>query len=288
MKVFNSAGEVVYGPAQPLMFYQTPYSATAQGGPFIPDLGGQVTLQLTGAGQDDLVVWGGQNDGGQLVAGGIYMVQFQTSGPTGDPITLQVPVTVIRQQAISAVTIYNSAGELVRHFSTGLSSLTGLTLSQGSFVAGFGSVTLTTGALGSPTVAWDGLNDAGQAVAPGLYDIKVTKSAPGAADIQFSAWVQVLGASGRPLDGLVAGPNPLRPGDDALRLSMPNLPADATLKLGLYTVDGELVYAHGGAAAGTVSLPVRSSLASGIYVLVVEARTSALSQRRMIRVAVLR
>jgi hypothetical protein len=286
VKVFNSAGEQVYGPAQPLMFYETPYSAVALGGPFVPDLGGQVAIQLVGAGQYDQFAWAGQGDGGQLVAGGTYMVVFQTKDGTGATVSLQVAVTVLRQQVQSSVTIYNSAGELVRHFSTGLSILNGLTLSSNSLVVGHSGVTITTGAVGSPTVVWDGLNDAGQPVAAGLYDIKVTKTLPGAADTQYSAWVQVLKAAGSPLDGLVAGPNPLRGPAAALTLKLPNLSPQGQVKVGLYTLAGELVYGNS-MIGGTLVLPMHD-MANGIYLLAVDAQDGAVSQRKVMKIAVVR
>jgi hypothetical protein len=269
------------------MLYNTPYSAAAQGGAFVPDAGGTVTIKLAGAGQIDTFVWGGLNDGGQLVGSGTYLVQFSTQGPSGEAVMLQAPVTVLRQQSSSRLSIYNAAGELVRHFDSGLGAVSGLSLSAGTLVAGHGSLGISTGGAGSPSAAWDGLNDAGQPVTAGLYQVVVEKDQSGASSVRFGAWVQVLRAAGQPLAGLLVGPNPYCPCKGAMQVKLPNATAQAAVRLSLYNVSGELVVSHRGTGS-LLSLPVKPDLASGIYVLVIEAKDGDLAQRATKSVAVVR
>lgn len=287
MKVFNSAGELVYQPSGPLYFYHQPSSAVALGGPFVPDANGTASFQLLGAGQNNVVSWDGRNQGGQWVAGGTYQVVFQGQAPDGTSQTLVVTATVIRQQSASTLAIYNSAGELVRHFSISLTAVSGLVLSAQSLVPGKGSVGIQVSTSPTAAVSWDGLNDQGQRVAGGLYQVKLVKEDPGASSDQFSAWIQVINAPSSLLEGLAAGPNPVAAGQGSLEIRLPALDDTAQVQVGLYALDGELVEQN--AASGNLdTLPLPHGIAGGVYLLVVQARDHGLAERKVIKIAVIR
>lgn len=81
------------------------------------------------------------------------------------------------------VTIFNSAGEVVRHFFTGTSQnlLTGFAISSSSLAQGGGGVTLSFGGEiqgGGNSLVWLGTNDNGQPVSGGTYTIMVQTTDP--------------------------------------------------------------------------------------------------------------
>jgi hypothetical protein len=176
------------------------------------------------------------------------------------------------------VTIYNSAGEAVRHLHEYLSDpgpagLAGVTLTSAVIQPGATGGTIPTqlGILlsGGTTVIWDGRSDNGTVVTTGQYFVEVHVADGRGGDQQITHAVTVEGKNGQSGAGVVtAVPN-------ALSATNPTAIFNATgagvtqLKVRIYTTAGELVEDRLQGPSGVVSW-TPTDLASGLYFAVVE------------------
>jgi hypothetical protein len=286
--IYNSAGEEVYALPGDLGVWHPLCGVQSLDGPFVPDLGGSASFLLTGTGAS--FTWDGRNQNGQFVAGGTYSVVFQEPSAVGPPTLYTASATVIRTPSSSAIDIFNSAGEIVRHIPLNGTQPTSLDLAP-SFVPdpnGPG-LKISWGAGAADSTAWDGLNAQGQPVSSGVYRVSLVQQTPGAYSTVFSKDVTVIAAPSAPLDGLVVGPNPLRDADGGvIQLRLPGLQSGDPAHVGLYNLAGELV-AQSAGFGPQQELWVPSSLAGGVYLVAVEAHNAGgVSARRVLRIAVVK
>lgn len=282
LRIYNSAGEAVYAPDQPLLFYRQVTGAKALGSAFIPDEGGSLAVQLQGAGA--LWSWDGRNSGGQWVQSGAYTLVFTGGGDGGDPVSFSVAAQVLRSGASDSVDVFNSAGERVRHYPLRLGAVSGLKLSADRFVPGQ-SQDLGLDWGGSAGLAWDGRDDAGRKVASGLYEVRINKHEAGSGTLVLRASVLVLETPSALLAGALAGPSPLRRGQ-RLRLLAPALGASGRLKAVLYDLAGERVL-NGEGRGPALELPGTDALAGGAYVLAVEAEEDGTYEQKLLKLALI-
>jgi hypothetical protein len=251
---------------------------------FDPDEGGSVTVNLLGTGGAQCR-WNGFNAQGQKVASGAYTVSLVEASTTGGlPAQYSVGVTVLRS-VVGGVAIYNTAGELVRHFTSAVTELPFLALSARSFVAapGTAGLKIAWGEGGQESVSWDGRNDAGTFVAAGTYEIRVSQGV-GDQNLVKTGFVQVLETPASLLDGAEAAPNPVVGAN--LSVVLPGLGASDMVWGGVYSLAGAKV-----AQASALGSPLVFSvadLADGIYLVTLEARSAGdgAAERKMLKIAV--
>jgi hypothetical protein len=287
VRIYNSAGEEVYALAQDLGAYHVLSGVQAGGGPFVPDAGGSISYLLLGT--DNSFTWDGRNAAGQYVASGSYSVVFEQPSFSGPPALYTASATVLRAGTDSAVDIYNSAGERVRHFNVPLGQASYLRM-DATFVPDAASpgLKIRWGEAAAEQLLWDGLDERGQRVSSGVYQVRVTQVAAGASSTLYSAFVTVLEAPSEPLQGLVAAPNPLSPTDGAISVRAPSLGATGRMKVGLYNFAGELIV-QGSGVGPRLDLSLPTKLAGGVYLLVVEAQgADGASARKVLKAAVVR
>jgi hypothetical protein len=198
---------------------------------------------------------------------------------------LSESVEVINNQGENTLTIFNSAGEIVRHmvltdsYPRGIVDIeippsedvyaptfdsNGNNTSTPLNIKGFDSQGV------SHTISWDGKNDLGQPVASGTYVIQMLYVSGGGVKTVVSRTITVIQtASNITLAGAVLGPNPVMSGGQFIVISYPassNYQAVAQI----YTLSGELV-AKGidPGATGRVKIDV-SKLSGGIYLVELE------------------
>jgi flagellar hook assembly protein FlgD len=267
--VYNSAGELVATVAQNLACYVQPDGMQAVKQAFLPDSEDQGTFLLVGP---NLVEgWDGKNTNGQMVSSGAYVVQATVTDPFGKVKVMSTTLTVVRQDREVKVEVYNSAGELVKHFDqpvSGAGNSTGISLDKTHLGEGQ-SLNINYG-LGS--IPWDGANDSGQMVQSGEYLVKVTRSmGMGQTDV-FSQSVTVLEGAGNPLSSAQVLPNPSL-GSGPVTIVLAAGPSTSLkVRAEIYDLAGEKVASldNGGQASSISWDPGHS--ASGIYFIRLDAK----------------
>ena len=285
LAVYNSAGELVAVLAQGVLVSSGPTGGLVSGGVVDPDTGQPVVVAAYAT--QAPITWDGRNAGGQAVAGGSYLVLATLTDAWGKVTTFSVAVQVLRSPLGVEISVFNGAGERVRTLQTLDSpSAAQFTLSAGVLVVGGSSSVKVQ--MGGGSVAWDGTNDQGRPVSPGIYTIQALQWVALGHSMQLeSKAVQVLEPAGPgPLDALVAAPQPcslLGP----LRLAWPPLPG-ARLHWGLYTLAGQLtLQGSQDALLGGAELTWGAGrLANGVYLLDLRMDGPGLRpQRRLMKVA---
>jgi flagellar hook assembly protein FlgD len=251
IKVFNSSGEEVVLLAQDLPCYQQPSGLKTVTADFVPDAGGQGSVALLGPGT--VIAWDGRTGGGQEVSSGAYVIQAVIQDSFGHTSSFTTTLTVVRQDLDVHVEIYDSAGELVRHFTDVAASAgsSGVSLSSSDLVPG-GSLQIHYGSGSGDLVTWDGSGDNGRQVQSGTYLVKVTRhTGKGQVEV-FTSSVTVLqtGADGS-LNQVII-PNPF-PAGGTLILPLGAL-STSRVRADIYDLAGEKVASldNGGSAGALV------------------------------------
>jgi hypothetical protein len=302
LTIYNSAGEVV----------QTLYQGAAQNTPVLQLEGGAVfaaggpplvfvfsgALQGISNSGPTFIDWSGTNSSGQAVSSGVYQVALRETDSFGHTINQMEAVTVLSDQFSASLTVYNSAGEAVRHLATsGVES--GAVLKITSTVkaldpkSGLPSadafVLDLIGPTGTEQVLWNGLNDSGRAVAPGSYLIQwIRYPSDSGPVVETIGVVLVKGSADHELGSLHVVPQPWNSGP--LYVYFDALSPAESVRARLYTLSGELI-SETWAAGPEGRVPVKGgrTIASGVYLVEVSRlRDSQMEERQTVKFAVVR
>lgn len=293
LRVFNSAGELVGVAVDRQGSFSMPTSLRAEGSAFTPDGGGLGLVEAVGTGM--VLGWNGRNSAGQYVNSGAYTLVLETKDPFGVSTTFSATLSVIRAPQSLQVSIFNSAGERVRQFSsTAPAPATALPprLSSPGFVPkaeGGADLSIRYGSAPGDAVIWDGRNDQGTRVASGTYLITITTQRGNAK----SAWDQdvVLMSlqDGGPLVGAFAAPNPAS--GTGTWVHLPAATPGQAVHARAFNLAGECVAELSSDDANRPMLwPFGDgSPASGVYLLALDCRDAqGLLRRQILKVAVTR
>lgn len=264
-------------------------------------LGGAAPLQIQFPGQlwdpergwIDTVAWSADNDNGQTVSGGVYVIKAEITDQWGSVSTLQSTVQVLPGYGDGGLAIYNSAGELVARPPLPLMAagtrLTGVRLGAVDLVPGDGrglTLYLKDEAGVEHIAVWDGRNERGALVDGGVYMAKLVYVSPqGVKQVEIRSF-SVVPAPQPGLAGATLAPNPSR-GQDWVLWAPPS--PDQGLRALAYNLAGDLV-AQASAQPGASSLRLgHPSLAPGVYVIVLERQPRRGStDRRSFKAALIR
>ncbi len=260
-----------------LALYSVPLSLNVLQSAFLPDLGQMAAVQLVGP--DDVLNWDGSNSNGQRMASGTYMMAVYITDSFGKTVTLSADFALIRSPVQTEVGIYNSAGELVRHFQVGTVAPQYLHLDADSVTPG-NAVKIEWSSSGGQ-VLWDGLNDQGQELSSGVYTVRLTRSEPGKSPVVMSGTVTLLAAPNDLLNGALIAPQPLPVGATELKIFVPQVAPTGTVLVDFYSLAGERVgRAAGHGPAITWTLP--RQLAGGTYLARIEVQSATGAQARTV------
>jgi hypothetical protein len=276
---YNSAGELVR------LIYQGAASAQPVALQLHGGNGQPVSLDLPGplADGSTSLLWSGDNASGQSLSSGTYIIKVQTLDPFGDVQTLQGTVQMLAVGAPAQLALYNSAGELVRHWDLQALGFDAVDLGHAS-----ASEVELKGLQGAVlALPFDGLNDAGQPLAGGTYSLILRQNGAGKPPTIVRSITIIPSAGSDPLADLAPEQNPVPPGQERLILRYTPM-AGVSLQGALYNLAGERVALADASQAGRLSVPLGGA-ASGVYFLSVEASGSGTrSQRRTLKIAVTR
>jgi len=267
------------------MFYQSMTGVQAVDAAFVPKQGGACIFQLQGPG--GTFSWNGVNSNGQTVASGVYTVEF-TEATSAAPLNFVVQATVLTLQSQSNISIFNSAGELVRYFPLLAGSAGNLQLSTDKFVPREGDpgVKISWGTAGTDSLYWNGQSGQGALVASGVYLVQITTQTTGSPSVTTQAYLKVLQWNTSLLSGVFVAPNPLGRGQN-LVVFAPGLQASDSLSIGLYSLAGQWVVSAYGHGSG-LQMVVPTSISGGIYLAVLRAHSESTGaiERKVFKVAV--
>lgn len=291
LSVFNSAGELVKNLPQ-LTLSSPPTSMSTGEAVFDPDQG--QTVQIHFPGHQQVASWDGTNANGQLVGGGVYILQAAYTDNFSRTVTMTAAVQVIRAPTVATLEIYNSAGEVVRRILTqvGLTKPVPPELSTAILVlspqSGGSSSGLKVG-LGGQSAWWDGRNDAGVVVSPGAYLVKVTWQAGGQTVETDTRAVTVLAPQvDDPLATAWMAPNPVPASLGSMVIGLDPGVSAAGLRGQIYNLAGELVVKLAPDATGRMVWMFGNRVSAGVYLIRLQMVDAAGRLRtRMLKAALL-
>jgi hypothetical protein len=279
--VYNAAGELVRrlyeGPSQ-----AWPGGFSIDRGAFVAGEGG-VAVGFAGTS----LTWLGDNDEGQKVGGGVYVLKLDVTDPFGSVESWERSVEVLPAPAAQALDIYNSAGERVARL--GAASASGLPLTGLGFrnpdkavyapAEGASVEFLLRDAAGAAVGAsWDGRSDLGRQVAPGTYTAQLVDLRGGRMAV-VSKTFTLLRAAGEAFNALAA-PNPAGPGDLFVGIRVGGLRQGEAAWARLYALDGALAESAAPSADGVIRLKL-AGLAPGTYMAVLECGLNRVARARL-------
>lgn len=279
--------------------YQPATNINLPSGNTITSLNGAGNSVAIYDGSSLLATWDGTNSSGVPVSNGVYHLQVDTIDSLGVSISVSQAVMVSRAVATVSVSIYNEAGEAVKHLYQLTddplgSKMSDVTLSSdvirpGATVATGqpASVQVLVQASGSSmALSWDGTSDNGSLVTAGHYQLEVhwDNGQGQVSDITRG----ILVVSGSIAQSVTAQPNILKPALGMVTLFQVSSDQNLTLRVKVYTIAGERVTTLQGALGTNQALWNAAGLASGLYLAVVEVSNSqgGLIQRQVLKVEV--
>jgi len=263
---------------------------------------GEMTIRITGQGEngDEYVdfKWDGSNNNGQDVAAGAYFVKVNIRDTYGAAYAVVKEVQVIKVEEYVRVTIFNSAGEIVKRVEmpkTG-SNIIDLKADDTFYVDGSSSsTTIKIGDNGN--LNWDGKNSLGTLVSTGAYEIQVEIRSADGYTVTARRTITVLNNNqGGIISDVKAFPNPYvtaKGNDGIIRISWTAL-SQGRVKIRIYNVAGELVSRLDAKLSDTyadwnVTARDGSRLASAYLTAVIEAvNDNGAIERRIIKLAIIR
>ncbi len=240
----------------------------------LPDDGGLAVVKLQGT--NYTFTWDGSSDNGSSVNSGSYQMQVSVTDGFGSQTTLSTGLMVMRTPNNVTVSIFNSAGELVRRIEQAAGQGGGtLQLDRNNFspnpADSTNKVTLTFGQGPTDFVTWDGTDARGRIVASGTYQIVLERQIAGAKPITLVTSITIIKAFSSPLAEAIAAPNPVLKGD-FIDLIAPNLGTGGWMWAKVYNLAGELVAQAQGASPRLRVSWTGKKLAGGTYIIRLEAQ----------------
>lgn len=246
-----------------------------------------------------IFTWNGMSDSGQQVPPGIYYVKITDVDTYGHVNTKVIEVQVMTAQQMTLISIYNSGGELIQRIQQPpvASGMLKLSLDDIYSIGTPGDIVSISYGAGN-TYYWDGKNAQGELVGSGVYEIQVEAFFINSESVTVSKSVSILnGSSNNLINGQKAYPNPFVM---ATASSNPNAAIAwqpggvGTMNIRIYNTAGELVKVittalESGSAVWDVSSAQGTPAASGLYIIVLEAKSkSGTIQVKKIKFAVIK
>jgi flagellar hook assembly protein FlgD len=243
--------------------------------------------------------WNCVNDGGQKVSDGSYYIHVEERDLYGHTNSVTQPLTVIQVVEYTKITVFNSAGEVVREILIDKTPAPDIKLSVSDklvldknknypIVIGYSSQ--------GDTVNWDGQNDYGTMVSSGSYEIRIeTKDLKGIVTMASKTVIILREDSGNLMEDISAYPNPLaKSSQSVMKIKWCNGGNLGEMRIRIINCAGELVK--------NINVRLESKIASwdlntaggkpaapGIYVILLDAKSdSGYIKQNILKVSVIK
>lgn len=249
-------------------------------------------------GEYSVYYWNGDNLQGQPVSSGSYYVIVSTTDSYGGEVKHTLEVQLISTTEYAKITIYNSAGEIVKIYEKPVSSSvsTLVTAPDTALIGGAGQ-SVVIGYAPGEFVEWDGKNEHGELVASGVYEIKVEqKFETGYTGVVVKSVTIFREGSSEVAGNIKIQPNPyvFEQGSTG-RINITWTSAyEGKIHFKVYNSSGEMVNRFkrdlsAGFAEWVPSTTGGYKVSSGVYILVIEAvRDTGERMRKIEKIAVIR
>jgi flagellar hook assembly protein FlgD len=274
--VYNEAGEVVKTfPVKYLSNVVDGLDLSSNG--VLSNMGDSVTIFWTGG--RVLETWDGTSNLGALVANGAYYVKVDSVDAYGTTTSTTKSLSMNRAVSTVGLTVYNHAGEVVRHlvqtYSGPIDNITGARLTANLIhpTNGTGEGVSITSVMSGNTLlgTWDGRNDQGRIVNDGQYYIELKVEDGKGNHSMMDLPVAVL-ASMNGGKTMVVKPNVLTK-DHPVGMIDGGV-AGGTVNVKVYSLTGSLVETLNGVPGSGVVQLNGENMSSGLYILVGQVKNS--------------
>lgn len=275
--LYNSSGERVR------LVYEGPASSAPEGYSVSGGISEPLIITLPGALPDGshTLRWDQDNDGGQSVASGSYILKLQGVDPFGAVLAYSKVIQVQQLPGEAQLVLYNSAGEAVRHYDPAALGLDPVDL--GRTDAGRVQLKDRNGSL-----AWmplDGLNDSGQVLLGGNYSLVLHWADSSGSHTVTRDVVMVPAPGAELLKDLSLEQNPVPAGRP---LAIRYQPCSCQVTVRVHDLAGQLISQASDSGSGRLELALDRS-ASGIYLVTIEADANGQRPlRRVLKAALIR
>lgn len=286
VKIYTSSGELVTTLDQNLQMASMPTDLISITASFVSDDSGVGMLVLQGT--NIKLQWTGTASNGQKVKAGNYTVQVILNDSFEHVSTLNTSLLVMRADSRYKITIYNSAGEEIKHIFVADSGkpMTGLGLSSRNITVGN---KLTISFNSSSSAIWDLTNDWGMLVSPGNYRIQMAKTSQSGSEIVFTDEISVVGLFKDIFNSIKVFPNPVSASDVSVKIKFPQISTGTKITANFYTLAGEsLDSLDNSVNSNEIEWSVVDK-SSGIYIIIVKGTDSQGNQtRKELKIAIIK
>jgi flagellar hook assembly protein FlgD len=267
-------------------------------GPLIIRISGIQTVNHTGEKYVDFE-WNGLNSNGQGIKQGVYFIKISYKDTYGCEITHTYDVQVLKIEEYVQLSIYNTAGELVRRITKPevRNAVINLAIDDVILVGKEGGDEVRFN-YGNGEIEWDGKNEFGRLVDSGTYEIKVeVKTGTGFTTIATKT-VSIINAGGNGILGIIkVVPNPYIIDNLArkdIRIIWSERKA-GEVKVMIYNMAGDLVRViredmDRGEIGWDMKTSTGQSVSTGVYVGIVEGidKATGKMQREKKKIVIMR
>ncbi len=226
-------------------------------------------------------IWDGKNNSGQETGNGVYYIKFTIQDKYGHTDVIIKDITLLKKEQYVLLSIYNTAGELVRRIEKDNPETEILKLNIPDFLY----ITSETSAVEinyaeGKVIKWDGLNSKGEKIANGIYEIQVELKTEQGYKIIASKTISIISEKIKKILGdIKIYPDPcyvLAEGNKMVKIKWTEV-NKGRVNVKIYNIKGEMIRKiDSDLETGFLLWDMKTSsgaqVASGIYIVIVEGK----------------
>jgi len=245
---------------------------------------GNLVIRVNGKTPDNILLnytdfkWDGTNDNGQEIKNGKYYIKITTRDKYGHTEVKVKDLTVVKTEEYVRLSIYNTAGEVVRRIEKEKARDVRIDLSVEDVIyIGEGKkieIEYGNGAY----MEWDGKNSEGRLVDSGIYELQIEVKTKEGYSVMATKTVTILkGKEDNILGDVKICPNPFdNKRGSTIRIEWTNI-EKGEVNIKIYNIAGELIKKisgkkEKGSVSWNITTPEGKKVTSGIYLVIIEGK----------------